>query len=538
MTENSTPDVPVAEDSSKVAVPVENKGWSLLWKSEDYWAIWTGFLILLALLIPVLWQQPTTTDMQTRIIKLDELKLESKQTRLAIKDVKEAEELAKLKKQYKSQRDALKKEQSKVYPHPLKSWFAKLGKWESDPSYVFGIKKVGAEGQAKEQADYSLLPGTLGVAGVLVVLLGIGIYCMNGMSSSYIPAFICLFLLCVVAFTLAGQEVIAKFNLEYPLWALLVGVIISNTVGTPQFMKPALRTEYFIKTGLVLLGATILMSRLLALSIPGVMVSWVVTPIVLITTYWFGQKILRIESKSLNMTICADMSVCGVSAAIATGAACRAKRDEVSLAIALSLTFTVVMMVVQPWFIRAVGMNEVLGGAWIGGTIDATGAVAAAGAFLGEDAELVASTIKMIQNILIGVIAFGVAVYWVSVVEPEANHTRPSIWEIWNRFPKFILGFAGASIFFSWLTTQMPQGDLLVASVTGISDIFRNWLFCMAFVCIGLEASLKELIAPLKSSKPLVLYLAGQTLNLLLTFLMAYLMFEIVFPDIINQIGE
>ena len=117
-----------------------------------------------------------------------------------------------------------------------------------------------------------------------------------------------------------------------------------------------------------------MLNRLLALGLPGVFVAWVVTPIVLISTYWFGQKILKMESRSLNMVISADMSVCGVSAAIATAAACKAKKEELSLAIGMSLTFTVVMMVVMPAVIKAVGMDEVLGGAWLGGTIDSTGA--------------------------------------------------------------------------------------------------------------------------------------------------------------------
>lgn len=124
------------------------------------------------------------------------------------------------------------------------------------------------------------------------------------------------------------------------------------------------------------------------------------------------------QSKTLNITLAADMLVCGVSAAIATAAACRAKKEELTLAIGISLVFTSVMMIVIPNIINATGMDHVLGGAWIGGTIDATGAVAAAGAFLSDKALYVAATVKLIQNILIGVIAFAVALYWVTWVEP------------------------------------------------------------------------------------------------------------------------
>src|SRR5690606_29271754 len=157
---------------------------------------------------------------------------------------------------------------------------------------------------------------------------------------------------------------------------------ISNTIGTPAWLLPAVRTELYIKTALVLLGAEILMAKLLALAVPGMSVSRVVTPIVLLSTYVIRQKVIVMAPKTLNITISADMSVCGVSAAIATAAACRAKKEELSLAIGISLTFTAIMLVLQPAFVRLVGMDPIVGGAWIGGTIDASGAVAAAGAIL------------------------------------------------------------------------------------------------------------------------------------------------------------
>ncbi|MFN9914991.1 MAG: putative sulfate exporter family transporter, partial [Pirellulaceae bacterium] len=107
-----------------------------------------------------------------------------------------------------------------------------------------------------------------------------------------------------------------------------------------HWLRPAVSPELYVKTGLVLLGAEVLFGKLLMLGIPGMLVSWTVTPIVLVATYIFGQRVLKMESRALNMVISADMSVCGVSAAIATAAACRAKKEELSLAIALSLVFT------------------------------------------------------------------------------------------------------------------------------------------------------------------------------------------------------
>ena len=180
----------------------------------------------------------------------------------------------------------------------------------------------------------------------------------------------------------ASQATMKHYGIGYAAWAIFMGMLVSNTIGTPKWVKPALQVEFYIKTGLVLLGAEVLFNKIIAIGVPGIFVAWVVTPIVLISTYIFGQKVLKIPSKTLNITISADMSVCGTSAAIATAAACRAKKEELTLSIGLSLVFTSIMMIVMPAVIKAVGMPYILGGAWMGGTIDSTGAVAAAGAFL------------------------------------------------------------------------------------------------------------------------------------------------------------
>jgi uncharacterized membrane protein YadS len=387
------------------------------------------------------------------------------------------------------------------------------------------------------ELDWSPLITTLGAFTILATLLSLAIGFRDGRGCGlrFLVGFIAVFLLATISYMLAAQSVVKAYNLEYALWALMVGLIISNTVGTPPWLRAAVLTEFFIKTGLVLLGAEVLMSRLMALGLPGIFVAWVVTPIVLISTYIFGQKVLKVESRSLNMVISADMSVCGVSAAIAAAAACKAKREELSLAIGMSLTFTVIMMVVLPAIIKAIGMNEVVAGAWMGGTIDSTGAVAAAGATLGDRALEVAATVKMIQNILIGVSAFGIATYWVTYVEKDAQGTRPGISEVWKRFPRFVLGFIAVLIVFSLLHSLMAGGPELVDSmIQGSTKTLRGWLFCLAFVSIGLETKFSELGPYLRGGKPLVLYLCGQTLNLILTLAMAYLMFGVLFREFVQ----
>ena len=348
-----------------------------------------------------------------------------------------------------------------------------------------------------------------------------------------------LFVVVVIAMILGKQSTMAYYGIGVEPWGIMFGMIIANTIGTPQWMKPALQVEYFIKTGLVLLGAEILFDKIIAIGTAGIFVAWVVTPIVLITTFIFGQKVLKMASPTLNITISADMSVCGTSAAIAAAAACRAKKEELTLALGLSMTFTAIMMVALPAFIKYLGLPEVLGGAWIGGTVDSTGAVAAAGALLGPKAMYVAATIKMIQNVLIGVTAFGIAVYWCTSVEKTAGR-ETSLMEIWHRFPKFVIGFLTASIIFSIYSADLGPdlGTALINKgvIDGIEKGVRTWFFVLAFTAIGLSTNFRELAPYFKGGKPLILYVCGQSFNLALTLLMAYVMFYLVFPEITAKI--
>lgn len=386
---------------------------------------------------------------------------------------------------------------------------------------------------------YNQVPYLIGLAIILGVFFGIGRVIMGHPFGRFFVGFFFVFLFAVLAYMAETQSTMSHWGFGFPLWAIVFGMLVSNTIGTPKWVKPAVQTEYFIKTGLVLLGAEILMNKILAIGVPGIFVAWVVTPVLLISTYWIGQHIIKVPSKTLNITISADMSVCGVSAAIATAAACRAKKEELSLAIGLSMVFTAVCMVAQPAFARLVGMDPVLAGAWMGGTIDSTGAVAAAGAFYGEKALYVAATVKMIQNVLIGITAFGVAYYWCAKVECAPGQ-QVSWWEIWHRFPKFVLGFMLASVAFSIIDQSMGKdvSTIMVDQgiLRGFTRLTREWFFALAFTSIGLDTNFREFGSYLKGGKPLILYVVGQTMDLVLTFFMAWLMFFVVFPEYLAKI--
>ena len=169
-------------------------------------------------------------------------------------------------------------------------------------------------------------------------------------------------------------------------------------------------------------------------------------------------------------------------------------------------------------------MDLIVGAAWIGGTLDSTGAVVAAGALLGNQAEQIAAIVKMIQNTLIGILGFVIAFLWVSKIEKDSSATKPTAREIWHRFPKFIIGFFAMSLIFSF--GLIPAfGDSRVAHILDVTSDFRGWLFCLAFVSIGLESNLQTLGKQVSGGQPIRLYLTGQSLNLILTLLAAYLAF-------------
>lgn len=560
-----------------------------LWKKEDYWAIWLGVVLLVTGMMIFMPRAPEGMD--EKIAKANAtMKAQSEMAPFKTIEWYKANDA---KKKLKATNASIAKK--------IKSFTSKPHGWKSNPIEAFvksdetakakadkavpkydkasaaakealsaanaaqmsaraaGFKDEALNSKAKDAIGkwrdaknneskakkktkgkgYNQIGSLIGLCIALGIFFSIGMAVMGHSPVKFLIGFGFVFAFAVLAYLFAGQATMKQYGIGYAAWAILLGLIISNTVGTPKWVMPAVQVEYYIKTGLVLLGAEILFGKILTIGIPGIFVAWVVTPIVLISTYIFGQKVLKIESKTLNMTVSADMSVCGVSAAIATAAACRAKKEELTLAVGMSLVFTSIMMIVMPAVIKAVGMDHVLGGAWMGGTIDATGAVAAAGAFLSDKALYVAATIKMIQNVLIGVIAFGVAVYWCAKVDCVPGQ-RVSAMEIWYRFPKFVLGFIGASIVFSLIYSSIGNdaGYAVIdhGVLRGWTKIFRGWFFCLAFVSIGLATNFRELKKYFKGGKPLILYVCGQSLNLALTLLMAYIMFYLVFPEITAKI--
>ena len=252
---------------------------------------------------------------------------------------------------------------------------------------------------------------------------------------------------------------------------------------------------------------------------------WGVTPVVIIFMWGYGTKLLKIRNYPLVITIAAATSVCGTSAAIAAAAAARARKTDLAFAVGTSLIFTVLMMVGLPFFIKWVAIDPMIGGAWIGGTVDSTGAVVLAGQALGDVGGQVAALVKMIQNILIGFVALGIAIFFTAKVDRDSSNaqSRVGIGEIWQRFPKFILGFVGASMIFSFIVQPTCGADATNGIIKCLKE-YQNWAFALAFTSIGLETNFKELCSQVQGGKPFNLYIVGQLFNLLLTFAIVWVL--------------
>lgn len=383
-----------------------------------------------------------------------------------------------------------------------------VGTWTDDVAAALGGKGV----------------GLLALWLALALITGLARVSAGASLVRYQVAFTPIFLLAIVAFLAAEQTGVRRLGLGYAFWAPVLGLLASNTVGTPAWMRDALRGEFFIRIGLVLLGAELLFSRVVSLGTPGLIVAVGVTPIVLVFMFYLGTRVLRMHSPTLVIVVAAATSVCGVSAAVAAAGACRAKKEELMVAVGLTVVFTVLMMIGMPIVLKGLGMDAVVAGALIGGTVDATGAVLAAAEAIGERAAQVAAIVKMMQNMLVGLLAFGIALYWAAYMGSSSEQPRPRAREIWDRLPKFILGFVAASLIFSFVLIP-SLGEVRVSAILEVTSELRAWFFCLGFVAIGLDANLHELLGRAARDRAIQLYLAGQAFDVALTLGAAYLAF-------------
>ena len=355
---------------------------------------------------------------------------------------------------------------------------------------------------------------------ILVLLIAlIGAFLTGKSIKPFLYGFPLVYLITIIALILAGNSLVKSFNLEAVIFSLGLGLIISNFFNMPEWLRSSLSTELFVKIGLVLLGTSVIFSDVLKAGSLGLIQALVVVLSVWYFAFWLCKK-LKIDDE-LTMMISSAVSICGVSAAIATSGAIKGDSKKLSYVISMVLITAIPMMIFMPMIAAYFDLPQEVTGAWLGGSIDTTGAVVASGSLVGETALKISTIVKFSQNVLLGLAAFAISVYWTYTKHPKAGEPdgKPTMKVIWERFPKFVLGFLAASLLFSFVIS--PEVN---SSVKGSLKNLQGLWFALAFTSIGLETNFADLFNK-QSKKPFYAFLIAQGFNILVTLIIALLLF-------------
>lgn len=354
----------------------------------------------------------------------------------------------------------------------------------------------------------------------VIVIAAFGAMLTGKSVKNAVMTFPAVYLLTIIALILAGNSQVKALNLEAVIFSLTIGLIIGNFLKLPEWFKTSLSTELFVKIGLVLLGTTVIFSEILNAGSKGLLQSLVVVLSVWYFAYWICKK-LKVDSE-LTMMISSAVSICGVSAAIATSGAIKGDSKKLSYVISMVLITAIPMMIFMPYIAQYFNFPQAVTGAWLGGSIDTTGAVVASGSLVGEEALKISTIVKFSQNVLLGIAAFAISVYWTYTQHPAGKdkEAKPTLKVIWERFPKFVLGFIGASLLFSFLISPETNKE-----VKGMLKNLQGLWFALAFTSIGLETNFKDLFGR-NSKTPFYAFLIAQGFNIFITLIIAYLLFN------------
>ena len=374
----------------------------------------------------------------------------------------------------------------------------------------------GADGQGADGREHAAGPRGPGAplrfaAGLVVVL---GLAATTRFLESWVPG-------------VAEGSPLGGFAeaVEYPVYAILLGLLGNlalSLAGVRDRLAPAFKTEFFIKTGLVLLGSTVLLDVIVRAAGPAVLQALFLVTSVFLFTWWIGGK-LGLDDR-LRALLASSVSICGVSAAIAAAGAVQARKEQLAYTASLVILFAVPSIFLLPWLVGVFGLSTAQAGAWIGGNIDTTAAVAASGAIVGEEALQIASIVKSTQNVLMGVVAVLLTAYFAFKIAPAEGAgavERPGLRTLWDRFPKFVLGFLAASVIATlWANGPSADPDAGLATARAL----RDWFLIAAFTSIGLEFKLSSLREA--GWRPIGVFALATVFNLVVGLLLAVLLFR------------
>lgn len=354
----------------------------------------------------------------------------------------------------------------------------------------------------------------------------------------FLPAFALLYAMSLAVFVIGQWDVANFYGFEAPLVALVVGLAIANLTSLPRSLDSGFRVEFYIKTAIVLLGATVPFTLIIWAGPIAIVQASIVSLITFGVIYWVGTR-LGLD-KRLAATLGVGGAVCGVSAAIAISGAVGGKKEDAPIAITLVILWAIVMIFVLPFVAHAFNLPAGVGGAWIGTSefADAAG-IAAAQTYAnmvttnnpaggtGDQAVLAFTLMKVVgRDVWIGIWAFVLAIVATTRWEQGALGRKPNAAQIWWRFPKFVIGFFIASIVITWVTRDYSLAEfnrvVNPGLVAPIKDL-RSWAFIFCFLSIGLTTRFRELAGA--GIKPFIAFTSGVAVNVVLGFVLSAYVF-------------
>jgi uncharacterized integral membrane protein (TIGR00698 family) len=293
-------------------------------------------------------------------------------------------------------------------------------------------------------------------------------------------------------------------HIEYVLWANILGLLLSNTFTLPDLFRPGLATyELWLKLGIVLVAAKFILSDVLRIG--GMSLGLVAIELVLsLTVMTLLGRIFRLPPK-LTSLLAIGSSICGVTAIMAAQGAIDPDEEDTSTAIAAILSLGALALFTFPAIGHALHMGQQSFGIWTGLAVDNTAEATVTGALYGDAAGRFAILAKTARSSFIGFVVLGYAIYWAS--QGKAARVEHKALFLWQKFPKFILGFVALSVLATVGFFTPPQ-------LNSLSNLSK-WAFLPAFAGVGLRTQLRDLVH--QGWRPILVGVLGEIFIALLT---------------------
>jgi len=387
-----------------------------------------------------------------------------------------------------------------------------------------------------------------------LVVFTISIKALGFNLREFYPSFLFIYVFSIIIFVAGTNHTVHDLNLEPPLLALILGMVISNFIGLPKWMDTGFRVEFYIKTAIVLMGATLPFTLIIWAGPVAIVQASIVSVVTWMVIYFVAKK-MGIDRR-LAATLGAGGAVCGVSGAIAIAGAVGAKKDHAPIAISLVIVWAIVMIFALPMVSKSMNLPAGVAGAWIGTSefADAAGLAAAKtyDNYASDPANNIQATkdadgkttdalagftlMKVIgRDSWIGIWAFVLAIIATTRWERKTG-SKPDPAEIWWRFPKFVLGFLICSIIITSVVSayggdQATYSKVIKPALVGPILNLRTWLFIFCFFSIGLTTRFRELATA--GVKPFMAFTSGVVVNVILGFILS----TIVFVEFWTKVG-